>query len=237
MKLPQHIAIIMDGNGRWAKKRGLPRIAGHKAGVESVRAVVKTCLEKKIEVLTLFAFSTENWERPKEEVNYLMGTLFLKVLEEEVSKLHKNNVCFQVIGDIKRLNKNLQQKIRAAEKLTKNNSALKLVIAISYSGRWDITEATRQLCKKIAAGKIKTKDITTKEVAKHICLHNLPNPDLLIRTSGEQRISNFMLWHLAYTELYFTDVLWPDFREKALIDALDVYENRIRRFGKCSYNE
>ncbi|MDR1012315.1 MAG: isoprenyl transferase [Coxiellaceae bacterium] len=232
MELPKHIAIIMDGNGRWAKKRGLPRVAGHQVGTESIRAVVETCLKFKIKVLTLFAFSTENWGRPKEEVNYLMGTLFLKTFEEGISKLHKNHVCLQVIGDIGRLNKKLQQKISVAEELTKNNSALKLIIAISYSGRWDITEAVRKLCKKVIAGMMKISDITTNEITRHICLSDLPEPDLLIRTSGEQRISNFMLWQLAYTELYFTNILWPDFREKDLVDAIKDYSNRTRRFGK-----
>ena len=233
MTLPRHIAIIMDGNGRWANKQGLPRIAGHKAGVESVRAAIKFCSEKKIEVLTLFAFSTENWERPKEEVGYLIGQLFAKALESEISELHKNIVQFRVIGELEKFDKNLQQKICEVEKLTANNNGLKLVIALSYSGRWDITQAVRQICYEVEAGKIKSSDITDKMVHDRISLHDLPEPDLLIRTSGEQRISNFMLWQLAYTELYFTDVLWPDFREEALSHALNVYEGRSRRFGKC----
>ncbi|MBU0744090.1 MAG: isoprenyl transferase [Gammaproteobacteria bacterium] len=233
MKLPRHIAIIMDGNGRWASKRNLPRVAGHKIGADSVRAVIKACLEKEIEILTLFAFSTENWERPKEEVNYLIGHLFIRALEDEIDELHKNGIQLLVIGDIQRLDAKLRQKILDAEKLTANNSKLKLVIALSYSGRWDITQAVRSLCFEIETGKISAEDITDKMVHDHICLHDLPEPDLLIRTSGEQRISNFMLWQLAYTELYFTDTLWPDFRKKALFEALDVYEGRCRRFGKC----
>lgn len=237
MNLPRHIAIIMDGNGRWAKKKALPRVAGHKVGVDSVRAVVKVCLEKKIEVLTLFAFSTENWERPPEEVNYLMGNLFVKVIDEEVNELHKNGICLRVIGDLERLDKKLQKKILDAQQLTADNQSLKLVIALSYSGRWDIAHAVQQISYQIELGKLKISDFGPKEVGKYICLHDLPDPDFLIRTSGEKRLSNFMLWQLAYTELYFTDVLWPDFREEAFNEALDVYANRIRRFGKCYQEE
>ncbi len=232
MTLPRHIAIIMDGNGRWANKQGLPRIAGHKVGVESVRAAIKFCLAKKIEVLTLFAFSTENWERPKEEVGFLIGHLFTEVLGKEISELHKNGVQFRVIGEIEKLDKKLQQSIHEAEKLTANNSGLKLVVALSYSGRWDITKATQQLCYEVEVGKLKSSDITIELLNDRVSLHDLPEPDLLIRTSGEKRISNFMLWQLAYTELYFTDILWPDFREDAFTEALNVYENRSRRFGK-----
>ena len=170
-KLPQHIAIIMDGNGRWASKRGLPRIAGHKVGAESVRTVIKSCLENEIPILTLFAFSTENWERPKEEVNYLMGHLFIKALEDEIDGLHKNGIQLKVIGDIERLENNLQQKILAAEKLTANNDKLKLVIALSYSGRWDITEAVRKIASKIAANELTVSDINDQVVHDHICLN------------------------------------------------------------------
>lgn len=233
MKLPKHIAIVMDGNGRWAKKRGLPRVAGHKVGVESVRAIVKASLENKIDVLTLFAFSTENWQRPKEEVGYLMEQLFVLALDGEIKELHENNIQFRVIGDIQCLAEKLQQKISAAEKLTAGNSGLKLVIALSYSGRWDIVEAARQLGREIEMGKLMAQDITLEKFHAKTCLHDLPEPDLLIRTSGEQRISNFMLWQLAYTELYFTDVLWPDFREAEFTEALVSYDQRIRRFGKC----
>jgi undecaprenyl diphosphate synthase len=233
MTLPNHVAIIMDGNGRWANKRNLPRVAGHKVGLESVRAVVRRCVEKKVPVLTLFAFSTENWDRPKEEVSFLMEQLFVKTFDEEVEKLHENGIKLRVIGEIARLDKKLQGKIVAAEKKTANNSGLKLIIALSYSGRWDIVNAAKQICQQIENGKLRAKDVTDEEFSKHICLHDLPEPDLLIRTSGEQRISNFMLWQLAYTELYFTDVLWPDFREKELDDALLAYTTRNRRFGKC----
>lgn len=231
--LPRHIAIIMDGNGRWAKSRGLPRIAGHKVGIESVQVVIKTCLKNQIEVLTLFAFSTENWARPKDEVNYLIEKLFVKALENEVAELHRQGVKLQLIGEISRLGAKLQQKVYAAETLTANNNRLKLIIALSYSGRWDITEAVRRLCEKVESGLVKSSEITTKKVHEHILLHELPEPDLLIRTSGEQRLSNFMLWQLAYTELYFTKILWPDFREEALLVALNDYASRKRRFGKC----
>jgi undecaprenyl diphosphate synthase len=233
MPLPHHVAIIMDGNGRWAERQGLRRVSGHKVGAESVRAVIKACVEKKIDVLTLFAFSTENWDRPKAEVNYLMKQLFVKALESEIKNIHKNNIQFRVIGDIKSLPKKLQQEIYNAEKLTVTNTGLKLIIALSYSGRWDIVEAARELGAEIEAGKLTAQDITIEKFHGHTCLHDLPEPDLLIRTSGEQRISNFMLWQLAYTELYFTDVLWPDFREAEFIKALDDYSQRSRRFGKC----
>jgi undecaprenyl diphosphate synthase len=233
MTLPRHIAIIMDGNGRWANKRGLPRVAGHKVGVESIRTAIEFCSAKKIEVLTLFAFSTENWERPKEEVGYLLGQLLVQALESEINGLHKNGVQFRVIGERERLDKKLQQKIIEAERLTANNDGLKLVIALSYSGRWDITQALCKICSDVEAGKVKASSVTAETIQKRISLHDLPEPDLLIRTSGEQRISNFMLWQLAYTELYFTDVLWPDFREEAFAEALHAYEVRSRRFGKC----
>lgn len=233
MKIPRHIAIVMDGNGRWAKKRRLPRIAGHKVGVESVRIIVKACAEKKIDVLTLFAFSTENWQRPQDEVGYLMEQLFVTALESEIKELHKNNVQFRVIGETHRLTKKLQQKIYMAEKLTANNSGLKLIIALSYSGRWDIVEAVRQLGAEIERGELAPQDITIEKFHAKTCLYDLPEPDLFIRTSGEQRISNFMLWQLAYTELYFTDVLWPDFREAEFARALAVYGQRTRRFGTC----
>lgn len=231
--MPRHIAIIMDGNGRWARKRGLPRVAGHKAGLESVRAVIRGCLERKIKVLTLFAFSTENWERSQEEVSYLVGQLFVKALAEEVSELHKKDIRLMVIGELEKFGKKLQQKIREAEELTVNNVSLQLVIALSYSGRWDITRAVRELTYQVASKEITTDEITVERVGLHLCLHDLPEPDLLIRTSGEMRLSNFMLWQLAYAELYFTNVLWPDFREQDLFAALDAYQGRSRRFGKC----
>ena len=233
MTLPRHIAIIMDGNGRWASGRGLPRVAGHKVGADAVRNITKMCAEKKIEVLTLFAFSTENWQRSPEEVSFLMEQLFVRSLDSEVVNLHKNNIQFRVIGDMERLNNKLQQKILDAQKLTAANTGLKLVLALSYSGHWDIVAAARKLGEEIFLGKLKAQDITIEKFHANICLHDLPEPDLLIRTSGEQRISNFMLWQLAYTELYFTDVLWPDFAAQDFEKALAVYSQRNRRFGTC----
>lgn len=233
MILPRHVAIVMDGNGRWASARGLPRIAGHKVGADVVRNITKICAEKKIEVLTLFAFSTENWQRSPEEVGFLMEQLFVRSLDNEVANLHKNNIQFRVIGDTERLSDKLQQKILDAKKLTANNTGLKLVLALSYSGRWDIVAAGRKLGEEIALGKLRAQDITIEKFHENICLYDLPEPDLLIRTSGEQRISNFMLWQLAYTELYFTDVLWPDFGQEDFEKALTIYSQRNRRFGTC----
>lgn len=229
--LPRHIAIVMDGNGRWATKRKLPRIAGHKVGVDSVRTIVRLCSDKGIEVLTLFAFSTENWKRSKIEVGFLMH-LFIKVLAIEIRKLHQENVRILFIGERETLDKKLQQSIKDAESLTANNTGLKLAIAMNYSGRWDIVAAARSLAAKVEAGEMLANDISLSNFHAHTKLAELPEPDLLIRTSGELRLSNFMLWQLAYTELYFTDVLWPDFREEALNDALLAYARRERRFGQ-----
>lgn len=233
MNLPRHVAIVMDGNGRWANNKGLPRTAGHKVGVESVRTVVKVCVEKKIEVLTLFVFSTENWQRPQSEVDYLLNRLFITVLKKDVAKFHKNNIQLRIIGDRESLAPKLQQKIAQAEQLTAKNSGLKVMLALNYSGRWDIIMAAQRLGQEIALGKLTPQDITIAMFQKYTCCIDLPEPDLLIRTGGEQRISNFILWQLAYTELYFTKVLWPDFREEDFTAALLVYSKRIRRFGKC----
>jgi undecaprenyl diphosphate synthase len=228
---PRHIAIIMDGNGRWAKMRNLPRMAGHKVGVDSVKAITKACGAKGIEVLTLFAFSTENWQRPQEEVNFLMD-LILVVFRNEIKELHANNVQVHVIGDRLKLNAKVRAAIERAEKLTCSNSGLKLVVALNYSGRWDIANATQKIAGRIARGELKVEDIDEELLSCNMALGNLPMPDLFIRTSGEKRISNFMLWQIAYSELYFTDTLWPDFREKDLEAALVDYSNRERRFGK-----
>lgn len=233
MNLPRHVAIVMDGNGRWANSKGLPRIAGHKVGVESVHAVVKVCVEKKIQVLTLFVFSTENWQRPQSEVNYLLGQLFITALEKEIAQLHANNIQLRIIGAREALKPKLQQKIRQAEKLTAKNSGLKLRLALNYSGRWDIIMAAQQLGQEIALGKLTPQNITDAMFQKYTCFHDLPEPDLFVRTGGEQRISNFILWQLAYTELYFTEVLWPNFREDDFTAALLAYSKRTRRFGKC----
>lgn len=232
-KLPVHIAIIMDGNGRWAKKRHLPRVAGHKAGVDAVREIVKLCVEKKIEILTLFAFSSENWQRPAHEVNYLMD-LFINALKREAKKLHKQNIQLRFIGDRTRFEKKLQKEMTEAEKLTINNTGLKLVIAGNYGGHWDLTEAFRTLAKDVMENKISINQISPELIQEKLSTKDLPSPDLLIRTSGEKRISNFLLWQLAYTELYFTDVLWPDFNADEFESALHFFMNRERRFGLTS---
>lgn len=229
-KLPRHVAIIMDGNGRWAKKRHLPRIAGHKEGLNAVRRVVKACGEVGIEVLTLFAFSSENWRRPSEEVNGLLG-LFLTALQGEVRKLNENNVQLRVIGDRNRFGKTLQSSIQTAEELTANNTGLKLVVAADYGGRWDIVQAAKAVFEQVQAGNLAINAFSEDVLAKFLCLNDLPEPDLFIRTSGEQRISNFMIWQLAYSELYFTESFWPDFDANTLAEALAFYANRERRFG------
>jgi undecaprenyl diphosphate synthase len=227
---PRHVAIIMDGNGRWAERRNQPRFMGHKAGVDAVRGVVQACAERRIEVLTLFAFSSENWRRPQQEVGLLMD-LFVTALGREVKRLHKNNVQLRIIGAIEAFSPKLQQRIREAQEITKNNTGLKLVVAANYGGRWDIAEAARQLAHRVANGELQPDDITPEVMAGHIALHDLPEPDLFIRTGGEMRISNFLLWQLAYAEMYFTDILWPDFNAGVLDDALESFAKRQRRFG------
>ncbi len=229
--VPRHVAIIMDGNGRWGRKRHLPRVAGHKVGLEAVRRTINYCVSAGVEVLTLFAFSSENWRRPKDEVGVLMN-LFMTALENEVKKLHQNGVRLRVIGDITAFSPELQQRIRDSEELTRNNSRLQLVIAANYGGRWDITQACRTLAEEVAEGKLRSELITPELIESHLSLTQLPEPDLFIRTGGEQRISNFLLWQLAYTELYFTDLLWPDFDEAAFNDAMNSYASRQRRFGR-----
>lgn len=233
MKLPQHIAVIMDGNGRWAKKRFLPRVAGHRSGVEAARRIVKSCVKKNIKVLSLFAFSSENWRRPAEEVGHLME-IFLTGLEREVGMLHENNVQLRFIGDRTRFNEKLCNKITEVEKLTINNTGLVLMIAADYGGQWDICQAVKQLVSEVEAGKLTSADITPDLINSKLSFADLPHPDLFIRTSGECRISNFMLWQLAYAELYFTDTLWPDFDDQELEKALAHFASRERRFGYCS---
>lgn len=233
MKLPRHIAIVMDGNGRWAKRRFLPRMAGHREGFKTVRRVVEKCGELGVEVLTLFAFSSENWSRPSSEVNGLMN-LFLSALESEIEKLHQNNVQLRFVGDVTRFSSELCASIAKAQQLTAQNNGLKLVIAVNYGGRWDIVQAARELAKAIEAGQLAINDINQESFASYLNLSDLPEPDLFIRTSGEQRISNFLLWQLAYTELYFTSILWPDFDEQTLQDALNFYASRERRYGNTS---
>ena len=229
--LPQHIAVVMDGNGRWAKKRFLPRTAGHKAGVKATRRLVELCAIKGIGALTLFAFSSENWNRPDQEVSSLMS-LFLSTLNSELNKLHEQGVRIRFIGDRNRFSENLQASITAAEKKTSANTRLKLNIAANYGGRWDIVNAARSLSRKFADGDISEAQITEQAFTRELCLVDLPEPDLFIRTGGEQRISNFLLWQIAYTELFFTDTLWPEFNDAAFDEALQWYATRQRRFGK-----
>lgn len=228
--VPRHIAIIMDGNGRWAKKRFLPRVAGHKRGVETVRKVVRACMEHGVEYLTLFAFSSENWRRPIEEVSFLMG-LFLRSLEQEVVNLHRNGIRLRVIGDLSRFEGPLLDLIRRSEALTAENSRLTLTVAANYGGRWDIVQAVNRM---IQAHPEQSGGYSEEDLAPWLALNYAPEPDLFIRTGGEQRISNFILWQLAYTELHFTDVLWPAFDTQAFRRALDSYKHRERRFGRTS---
>ncbi|MEW8690187.1 MAG: isoprenyl transferase [Candidatus Thiodiazotropha endolucinida] len=230
-RLPRHIAIIMDGNGRWAKKRGLPRYAGHPAGVEAVRGVVEACVELQIPVLTLFAFSSENWQRPQKEVNLIMD-LFLRSLKKEVRRLDRNHVKLKVIGDRSAFAANLQAQIDEAEQQTASNQGLLLQVAANYGGRWDITQAAKRLAEQVQSGEISPDQIDEERFSQNLCITNLPEPDLFIRTGGEQRISNFLLWQCAYTELYFTDLLWPDFNRQALDEALHDFSRRQRRFGR-----
>ncbi len=229
--VPRHVAMIMDGNGRWAKKRFLPRIAGHRAGVETVRNAVQVCGQHGIEVLTLFAFSSENWRRPQSEVSLLMD-LFLTALGRETRRLHDNNVRLKIIGERGAFSEKLQVKITEAEQLTVANSGLTLVIAANYGGRWDITQAARAVAQKVQAQEIQASQITEAMLEQHLSMHGLPEPDLFIRTGGEERISNFLLWQLAYTEFYFTDTLWPDFSASLFEDALISFSKRQRRFGR-----
>ena len=220
----------MDGNGRWAKRRGMPRIAGHRKGQERVRDMVSVCGDRGIRYLTVFAFSSENWGRPPDEVQSLMD-LFVRALDQEIGKLHENNVRFRLIGDSTRFDDRLQESIREAETLTANNTALTFTVAANYGGRWDIAQASAQIARRVAAGELRVEDINVDTVASHINLADAPEPDLFIRTGGEQRISNFLLWQLAYTEIYFTPVLWPDFDREEFAQALAWYAGRQRRFG------
>ena len=228
--IPKHVAIIMDGNGRWAQKKGSARIVGHKAGVETVRSVIQTCVEKGIEVVTLFAFSSENWRRPKKEVSLLMS-LFLVALQREVKKLHKNGVKLKIVGDVSAFDNKIQAQIKKSVELTKDNKTLILNIAANYGGQWDITQSVKSLAEKVESGELKADEITSDLIKQNLCMSDLPEPDLFIRTGGEQRISNFLIWQLAYSELYFTDTLWPDFDLHAFELALDSFAGRQRRFG------
>ncbi|MES9956479.1 MAG: isoprenyl transferase [Sedimenticola sp.] len=230
-QLPRHVAIIMDGNGRWAQNRGLPRYAGHQAGVKSVRTSVEQCAIHGVEVLTLFAFSSENWNRPKKEVGLLMD-LFMVALKKEVKRLNRNNVRLRIIGDRSAFSEALQKRIAEAENATSGNDGLLLQIAANYGGRWDITQACRKVAERINAGEIDPTHVTEDLISEALTFADQPDPDLFIRTGGEQRVSNFMLWQLAYSELFFSPVLWPDFDVEAFEDALGSFQNRQRRFGK-----
>jgi undecaprenyl diphosphate synthase len=230
---PEHVAIIMDGNGRWARSRGMPRPAGHRASVKVVRRVVEECAKRKVGYLTLFAFSSENWRRPADEVGMLMN-LFLDALEREVSDLHRNQVRLSFIGDRELLGAELGRRMRTAEELTLGNSGLRLIVAMAYGGRWDIAQACRSLAADAVAGRLAAAAIDEAQIAQRLALAGIPDPDLLIRTGGERRISNFLLWNLAYTELYFSDELWPEFSPAHLDAAFEYYRQRERRFGKTS---
>jgi len=227
---PRHVAVIMDGNGRWASRRAMPRHVGHKAGVKSVRAVVEGCARRGVEALTLFAFSSENWGRPAEEVTRLME-LFVEAMDREVDALHRNGIRVRFIGDLTTLKPQLLERIAACESLTAGNPNLTLFIALSYGGRWDIAQAARRLAERVAAGTLEPAAVDETALGGELALAGAPDPDLFIRTGGEQRLSNFLLWNLAYTELYFCDTLWPDFDEAELERALRYFASRQRRFG------
>ncbi|HEX4878612.1 MAG TPA: isoprenyl transferase [Limnobacter sp.] len=231
--IPKHIAIVMDGNGRWAKSRLLPRVAGHKKGVDAVRRTVQACCELGVEHLTLFAFSSENWRRPPEEVSLLMR-LFIRVLRRDVESMHRENICLRIIGDTSAFEPELQAAIESAQALTKNNTRLFLNVAANYGGRWDILQAMRSMLTSQPELAKTPGRITEQDLAQHLCLQGSPEPDLFIRTGGEQRVSNFLLWQLAYTEFYFTDKYWPDFGKPMLLEAIHSYNNRERRFGRTS---
>ena len=230
IKKPEHIAIIMDGNGRWAKKRGFPRIIGHKHGVNNIKNIIYYCKTIGIKVLTLFVFSSENWKRPGTEIDNLMN-LFLINLKQEINELNNNDICLQVIGHIQKLSKDIQKQIIKAKKLTQSNNSFFLNLAISYGGKWDIVQACKSIVKDVQEKKISIKSINENLFRFKLSLNNLPEPDLFIRTGGEKRISNFLLWQLAYSEYYFTDILWPDFTKKDLDKAILSFHSRKRKFG------
>ncbi len=231
--LPKHVAIIMDGNGRWAKKRFLPRVIGHQAGVKCLKAIVRDLAEKGVEALTLYAFSTENWKRSKDEVGFLMN-LIIKTLKKELKELHQKEVCFRTIGDLSGLPEAVQAILKAAELLMKDNKGIKLNVALNYGGRAEIVRATQEIGKAILAGEFNPLDLTEEKFSQYLYTKGLPDLDLMIRTSGECRISNFLIWQAAYTEIYFTDTLFPDFDLKELQKALEWYQTRERRYGKTS---
>lgn len=231
--IPRHVAIVMDGNGRWARQRMLPRVAGHRKGVEAVRRTVQACVKVGVESLTLFAFSSENWRRPEEEVSVLMK-LFLRVLQTDVKRLHREGIRLRVIGDIGAFSPNLRQAIDEAQELTKDNKVLNLNIAANYGGRWDILQAAQKMLLNNPGLATQPENITEENLHPYLCLSDQAEPDLYIRTGGEQRVSNFLLWQLAYTEFYFTERFWPEFGLELLAEAIESYNNRERRFGRTS---
>ena len=230
-RIPQHVAIIMDGNGRWAKERGQIRSFGHQAGAETVHVIAEEAARLGVRFLTLYTFSTENWNRPADEVTALMGLLFDSIEEETFMK---NNISFRIIGDINKLPVKVQERLNACIEHTSRNTGMCLVLALSYSARWELTEATKQIASEVAAGTLKAEDINDDLISAHLCTRFMPDPDLLIRTGGELRLSNYLLWQAAYSELYFCDTYWPDFREEELAKAIVDYQGRERRFGKTS---
>jgi len=230
-KIPNHIAVIMDGNGRWAQKKGAMRIFGHKNAMAAVRETIEGSAELGVKYITLYAFSTENWSRPQDEINALME-LLVNAISDEVKNMMKNNIRLSMIGDMDSLPQACQSNLRSAMETTKENTGLRVVLALSYSGKWDIEQAVKSIVEKIASKDISSEEITQDLISSHLNTKGIPDPELLIRTSGELRISNFMLWQMAYTELYFTEVLWPDFRKEHLHEAILAYQKRERRFGK-----
>ena len=229
-RIPRHIAIIMDGNGRWAKKKGAMRIFGHRHAIKAVKDAIEGAEKLGVEYLTLFSFSTENWSRPQEEVKALME-LLVKTITDEVPMMMKNNIQLRSIGDIDSLPKSAYDKLAEAKNTTSKNTGLTVILALSYSGQWELTQAALHIAQKVSEGKLKLEDITQQVMADHLETRGIPDPELMIRTSGEYRLSNFLLWQLAYTELYFTPVLWPDFRREHLFAAIEDYQKRERRFG------
>ena len=232
-QIPAHIAIIMDGNGRWARKRGLPRVAGHKRGVDTVKEITEACAQIGVKYLTLYTFSTENWFRPRDEVSTLMR-LLVNSLKNRCQELMDNNIRLNAIGDVKTMPKEVQKELYEAFDKTKNNKRMILNLALSYSGRWELIESVKEIAKLASEGKLAPEDIDEKLISEHLTTKNIPDPDLLIRTSGEFRVSNFLLWQIAYTEFYISDVYWPDFKRKHLYEAVKSFQKRERRFGRVS---
>lgn len=234
--LPKHVSLVMDGNGRWAKMHNKPRMSGHRAGADALKRVIQAAVKYHIDVLSVFAFSSENWSRPQQEVHYLMR-LFLNALKNQVKEISKHNIQIRVIGNLAGFSKEIQEQIAKAEGLTKHNTGLKFVVAANYGGRWDIVQAVQKIALDIQTGTLSLSEVSQESFARHLVTHDLPDPDLLIRTSGEERISNFFLWQSAYSELYFTKTLWPDFTEEDFVKALDAYVKRERRFGQVEDEE